>query len=102
MLHVCYCDTEKKFIYDYYDTSQSLELKEDIPSLENTGKWQDNLWPDDWTAVTIDGKRSAQFEHTIVVTETGCEILTARRDKDGRPHFLDQLQKLEGKGGQQA
>ncbi|PIK56372.1 putative methionine aminopeptidase 1, partial [Apostichopus japonicus] len=49
----------------------------------------------------IDGKRSAQFEHTIVVTETGCEILTARRDKDGRPHFLDQLEKLEG-GGQQA
>ncbi|ONM05214.1 Methionine aminopeptidase 1A [Zea mays] len=40
--------------------------------------WNDRLWPDDWTAVTADGKRSAQFEHTLLVTETGCEVLTAR------------------------
>lgn len=32
--------------------------------------------PDNWTAVTTDGKRSAQFEHTLLVTENGCEILT--------------------------
>lgn len=32
--------------------------------------------PDNWTAVTADGARSAQFEHTMVVTETGVEILT--------------------------
>jgi len=31
---------------------------------------------DGWTATTIDGKLSAQFEHTLVVTEDGCEILT--------------------------
>ncbi|TVU32061.1 hypothetical protein EJB05_23779 [Eragrostis curvula] len=42
------------------------------------GVWQDRLWPDEWTAVTADGKRSAQFEHTLLVTETGCEVLTAR------------------------
>jgi len=35
-------------------------------------------WPDDWTAVTKDGKRSAQFEHTLLVTDKGCEILTKR------------------------
>ena len=40
------------------------------------GTWQDRLWDDGWTAVTDDGKRSAQFEHTIVVTESGSEILT--------------------------
>ncbi|KAG0163013.1 Methionine aminopeptidase 1 [Apophysomyces sp. BC1034] len=40
------------------------------------GKWQDHLWPDGWTATTTDGKRSAQFEHTLLVTETGVEILT--------------------------
>ncbi|AQK64756.1 Methionine aminopeptidase [Zea mays] len=40
--------------------------------------WNDRLWPDDWTAVTTDGKRSAQFEHTLLVTDTGCEVLTAR------------------------
>jgi hypothetical protein len=28
------------------------------------GVWHDRLWPDEWTAVTADGKRSAQFEHT--------------------------------------
>ncbi len=31
-----------------------------------------------WTAVTADGERSAQFEHTLLVTETGVEILTKR------------------------
>lgn len=31
---------------------------------------------DDWTAVTKDNSRSAQFEHTILITTTGCEILT--------------------------
>jgi methionyl aminopeptidase len=35
-----------------------------------------DIWPDQWTAVTKDRKRTAQFEHTIVVTETGSEILT--------------------------
>lgn len=34
--------------------------------------------PDDWTAVTKDGKKSAQFEHTILITETGYELLTKR------------------------
>ncbi|KAJ2722507.1 hypothetical protein H4S00_002715, partial [Coemansia sp. D1744] len=34
-------------------------------------------WPDGWTIVTEDGGRSAQFEHTIVITETGVDVLTA-------------------------
>ncbi|KAJ7605304.1 peptidase M24, structural domain-containing protein [Roridomyces roridus] len=34
-------------------------------------------WPDNWTATTTDGRRSAQFEETILITETGFEILTA-------------------------
>ena len=48
------------------------------PMINFGGKHQDRTWPDNWTAVTSDGNRSAQFEHTFVVTETGCEILTAR------------------------
>jgi methionyl aminopeptidase len=36
------------------------------------------VWPDGWTAVTADGKRAAQFEHTVLVTDAGVEILTAR------------------------
>ena len=32
---------------------------------------------DGWTVVTCDGTLSAQFEHTVLVTDTGCELLTA-------------------------
>jgi methionyl aminopeptidase len=35
------------------------------------------VWPDEWTVATVDGGRSAQAEHTILITETGVEILTA-------------------------
>jgi methionyl aminopeptidase len=35
-----------------------------------------DIWPDGWTVVTADRKRTAQFEHTIVVTSDGYEILT--------------------------
>ncbi|HXS62610.1 MAG TPA: type I methionyl aminopeptidase [Streptosporangiaceae bacterium] len=35
-----------------------------------------DLWPDGWTAVTRDRKRTAQFEHTVLVTQDGHEILT--------------------------
>jgi methionyl aminopeptidase len=34
------------------------------------------IWDDGWTVVTLDGRRSAQFEHTLLVTESGAEILT--------------------------
>ncbi|MGH9181507.1 MAG: type I methionyl aminopeptidase, partial [Acidimicrobiales bacterium] len=34
------------------------------------------LWSDGWTAVTADRRRTAQFEHTLAVTDTGVEILT--------------------------
>ena len=36
---------------------------------------------DKWTVTTIDGKKSAQWEHTIVVNKTGCEILTLRKEE---------------------
>lgn len=49
-----------------------------IEPMINEGGPGDELWPDNWTAVTRDGKRSAQFEHTLLVTETGVEILTSR------------------------
>jgi methionyl aminopeptidase len=35
-----------------------------------------DMWADDWTVVTKDHKRTAQFEHTLLVTESGAEILT--------------------------
>lgn len=60
-----------------------------IEPMINEGSWQDEHWPDDWTAVTKDGKRSAQFEQTLLVTDSGCEILTARRQNNGQPWFMD-------------
>jgi methionyl aminopeptidase len=38
-------------------------------------------WPDEWTATTIDGKRSAQFEHTLLITKDGVEALTGKNEK---------------------
>jgi len=47
-----------------------------IEPMVNAGVWQVRLLPDRWTAVTADGKNSAQFEHTLAITENGTEILT--------------------------
>lgn len=49
-----------------------------IEPMISAGSGRDKTWPDDWTSVTVDGSRTAQFEHTLLVTEDGCEILTAR------------------------
>jgi methionyl aminopeptidase len=49
-----------------------------IEPMVSNGSYRDVTWPDNWTSVTVDGKRSAQFEHTLLVTETGVEVLTAR------------------------
>eukprot|EP00388_Colpodella_angusta_P038895 GDKK01045790.1.p1 GENE.GDKK01045790.1~~GDKK01045790.1.p1 ORF type:complete len:405 (-),score=70.94 GDKK01045790.1:184-1353(-) len=60
-----------------------------IEPMINVGTDKDFLWPDKWTSSTQDGKRSAQFEHEMVVTENGVEILTAH--KDGIPFYQRQL-----------
>lgn len=38
-------------------------------------------WPDEWTATTVDGGRSAQFEHTLLVTKDGVEALTGKTNE---------------------
>ena len=40
------------------------------------------LLEDGWTAISADGSRSAQFEHTVLITEDGVEILTEHRPED--------------------
>jgi methionyl aminopeptidase len=47
-----------------------------IEPMINLGKYASKLDKDNWTAKTKDGSLSAQWEHTILVTETGYEILT--------------------------
>ena len=47
-----------------------------IEPMLNLGTIDWDVWDDAWTVVTKDRRRSAQFEHTLVVTETGADILT--------------------------
>ena len=64
----------------YDDPHADLELEAGmtftIEPMLTLGTFDYHVWDDGWTVVTADGRRSAQFEHTILVTETGAEILT--------------------------
>ena len=56
-----------------------------IEPMITLGSWRHVLWPDGWTAVTSDGKRTAQFEHTLLVTDDGVDVLTGG-DGAASPH----------------
>ena len=49
-----------------------------IEPMLNLGGPEVSVLSDGWTAVTRDASLSAQFEHTVLVTRRGCEVLTAR------------------------
>jgi methionyl aminopeptidase len=49
-----------------------------IEPMINLGASKVRVLPDGWTVVTADGSLSAQFEHTVFVTQEGCEVLTVR------------------------
>ncbi|OTG83637.1 type I methionyl aminopeptidase [Acinetobacter sp. ANC 4648] len=53
-----------------------------IEPMVNGGDWKTKLLGDKWTVVTKDHTLSAQYEHTLLVTKTGVEILTARPEED--------------------
>jgi methionine aminopeptidase len=65
-----------------------LELQEGmtftIEPMVNAGRHHTRLKPDGWTVETKDGRLSAQWEHTVLVTEHGHEILTLRSDESIR------------------
>jgi methionyl aminopeptidase len=64
--------------YDQPDIHIELEpgMTFTIEPMITLGTIDYDIWPDDWTVVTKDHKRTAQFEHTILVTADGAEILT--------------------------
>ncbi len=75
-------------VLHYYDPSADLVLTPGltftIEPMINEGSWElGRIWPDGWTAPTRDGSRSAQFEHSLLVTPTGVEVLTLL---PGEPH----------------
>jgi methionyl aminopeptidase len=49
-----------------------------VEPMVNIGGWETRVLADDWTVVTDDGSISAHFEHTVVVTDDGHEVITAR------------------------
>ena len=61
-----------------------------IEPMVNLGAWQTVVLDDDWTAVTEDGSLSAQFEHTLLATRSGVEVLTRRdnllKHSEDRPY----------------
>ena len=67
-------------VLHYYDPRNNMIMKPGmvftIEPMITLGTWQFKMWDDDWTAVTADGKRTAQFEHTVVVTDTGVDVLS--------------------------
>jgi methionyl aminopeptidase len=48
-----------------------------IEPMITEGDHREEFWDDGWTAVTLDRSRSAQFEHTLLVTPSGADVLTA-------------------------
>jgi len=69
-------------VLHYYDQRANMIMRPGmtftIEPMITIGAWQHKMvFDDDWTAVTADGKRTAQFEHTCLVTDDGVEVLTA-------------------------
>lgn len=59
-----------------------------IEPMLNTGDFRVRIMRDGWTVKTKDRSLSAQYEHTLAVTETGCEIFTLR-DEEDFPNIID-------------
>ncbi|EME31278.1 Methionine aminopeptidase 1A [Galdieria sulphuraria] len=66
-----------------------------IEPMINEGTFKSITWPDKWTTATADGKRSAQFEHTIAITSSGVEVLTRRTEHSPRYFWERNLDKVE-------
>jgi methionyl aminopeptidase len=74
----------------YYDPYADLALRAGmtftIEPMITEGSYElGRIWSDGWTAPTRDGSRSAQFEHTVLVTQTGVEVLTLLPAEPRRP-----------------
>src|SRR5690606_16139817 len=71
---------EEPQVLHYGLPNKGLRLKEGmvftIEPMVNVGKWQSTMDKNGWTARTVDGSLSAQYEHTIAITQDGPQILT--------------------------
>ncbi|CAL4042602.1 Methionine aminopeptidase [Buchnera aphidicola (Tetraneura ulmi)] len=85
---------EEPQILHYYNRYQNTLLQENmvftIEPMINEGKSYVKLMKDNWTVKTQDKSLSAQYEHTILVTKTGCKILTKRK-KEKIPYEFNNI-----------
>jgi methionyl aminopeptidase len=68
-------------IIPHYDDPRATTVMEPgmtftIEPMLTLGSYEYDMWDDGWTVLTKDRKRTAQFEHTLVVTDSGAEVLT--------------------------
>ena len=67
-------------VFHYFEPRANMVMRPGmtftIEPMITLGTWQHRMWDDGWTAVTTDGKRTAQYEHTVLVTDTGVDVLT--------------------------
>ena len=79
---------EEPQILHFGNPGEGIEIQKNmtftIEPMINEGQPDLRILSDKWTAVTVDGKISCQFEHTLAVTEAGCEVLTRL---DGKTDF---------------
>ncbi|CAN5686845.1 type I methionyl aminopeptidase [soil metagenome] len=71
-------------VLHYYEPRNSTVMEPGmtftIEPMISLGAGEHRVWDDGWTAVTADRSRTAQFEHTLLVTDDGADILTLRPD----------------------
>lgn len=81
---------EEPSILHYGKKNQGMKIKEGmvftIEPMINAGKFETKVLNDGWTAVTKDKSLSAQFEHTVGITSSGCEIFTLSNKYDTNLH----------------
>ena len=77
---------EEPSILHYGKKNQGMKIKEGmvftIEPMINAGNFQTKVLNDGWTAVTKDKSLSAQFEHTVGITNNGCEVFTMSKNYD--------------------
>lgn len=89
---------EEPFVYHYPSTSPDAKATLDtvlkpgmvftVEPMVNAGRYDVSSLSDGWTVVTRDRSLSAQWEHMVVVTETGYDILTASKGTQTPPDFV--------------
>jgi methionyl aminopeptidase len=71
---------EDPWVHNYVGDGRGIRLQRGLvlalEPMVNMGEAPVKILPDGWTVVTVDGKPSAHFEHTVAITDSGPEILT--------------------------